>query len=45
MLKRKRKKLCFNSTGGQHKTSECHSNRTCFTCHVNITHRFNKDMQ
>ena len=24
-----RKKLCFNCTGGQHKASECRSNRTC----------------
>ena len=27
-----RKKLSFNSTGGQHRASECRSNRTCFSC-------------
>ena len=27
-----REKLCFNCTGGQHRASECRSNRTCFNC-------------
>ena len=27
-----KKKLCFNCTGGQHRASECRSNRTCFSC-------------
>ena len=32
MLILARKKLCFNCTGGQHRASECRSNRTCFNC-------------
>ena len=27
-----RKKLYFNCIGGQHRASECRSNRTCFSC-------------
>ena len=35
-----RKKLCFKCTGGQHRASECRSNRTYFSCkdkhHISI---------